>query len=310
MKQNNIIKQQIHGVSFQAKEKVDLSFLEKFGQIFCVFDQNDSGNISFGVINEQGEKFFVKVAGVKTVENFRSPQEAVHALKQTVALYEDLRCHLLIDMVTSGAIQNFFYLIFHWAEGECLFDHWNFDYYLKHPEVDSPRVKFSKLAQKEKMKVATQLLEFMSFVETKNYGAVDFYDGSLMYDFETHSLTICDIDFFKKRPFVNNVGENYWGTKRLKAPEEYQFEAMIDERTAVFTIGALFFNIFGEYPPEILTEMYKENRFIPVSKNNWTLPEELYNVALKAVSKSPNDRYQTIASFQDKWLRVCEHLEI
>lgn len=29
---------------------------------------------------------------------------------------------------------------------------------------------------------------------------MDFYDGSIMYDFLTDATTICDIDFFRKTP--------------------------------------------------------------------------------------------------------------
>lgn len=33
--------------------------------------------------------------------------------------------------------------------------------------------------------------------------------------------SICDIDFFRTAPVINDKGADWFGTKRLKAPEEY-----------------------------------------------------------------------------------------
>jgi len=55
---------------------------------------------------------------------------------------------------------------------------------------------------------------------------------------------ICDIDFFREKPVINDMGQDWWGTKRFKAPEEYILGAKIDEDTNVFTLGALIFDFF------------------------------------------------------------------
>jgi len=91
------------------------------------------------------------------------------------------------------------------------------------------------------------LFSFLQSVNEKGYVAVDFYDGSIMYDFEKGVTMICDIDFFRKEPVVNYLGEHWFGTKRLKAPEEYAEGSVIDERTNVFTLGALLFEFFGHF---------------------------------------------------------------
>lgn len=89
------------------------------------------------------------------------------------------------------------------------------------------------------------LFPFLENVNKKGYVAVDFYDGSIMYDFSTDNTTICDIDFFKKVPVINNKGTDWFGTKRLKAPEEYMKGSAIDEQTNIFTLGSLIFGFFG-----------------------------------------------------------------
>jgi serine/threonine protein kinase, bacterial len=41
-------------LSFQLKEQLDFELLYDLGEVFCVFDKQDSGNICFGVkINNQ-----------------------------------------------------------------------------------------------------------------------------------------------------------------------------------------------------------------------------------------------------------------
>jgi len=304
-----LVEMEIDGVKFQLKKATDFSFLNSFGEVFCVFDQTDSGNISFGVQNHSTcERFFIKVAGASTAESFRSPEQAIQSLKDTVKIYKKIQFKNLIDFITAGEFNELFYTVFRWSEGECLFDHWNFKYYQKHPEVLTPRQKFNNLKTSKKMHVAEQILNFMEEVENANYVAVDFYDGSLMYDFEKDNLTICDIDFFRQMPTVNDIGEDYWGTKRMKAPEEYKLGGSIDTRTNVFIIGALFFNIFGYYTSETLAKMYEEKRFIPLEKHKWELPSPLYDIALKAVASNPDNRYKNVRQLKNKWMSVCNLL--
>ena len=114
------------------KQKQNFSFLKEFGKVFCVFDQNDSGNISFGVVNENNEKFFIKIAGAKTLESFRQPKECIEDLEKTIGFMRTY--DVLLDcIVTSGRFENLFYIVL-LGDGECSFDHWNFEY-REHPEV-------------------------------------------------------------------------------------------------------------------------------------------------------------------------------
>ena len=101
---------------------------------------------------------------------------------------------------------------------------------------------------------------------------------------------------------VNDIGKDYWGTKRLKAPEEYRYGAAIDEATNVFTLGALIFNFFGSYTDDEIRQRYEQNAFIPCSLQNWELSHPLYDTALKAVSHDRLKRYPTIEAFHTAWL--------
>lgn len=296
-----IIEQQIDGIHYKLREEVDFTFLNIFGEVFCVFDQNDSGNISFGVENKRGKKYFIKVAGARTVESVHTPNEAVNSLKQTVKIYEDLKHNSLIELVSTGSQDSLFYTVFNWSEGECLFDHWNFSKYKADPSIQTPIMKFKQLSIEKKLEVAQKILSFITYVEVKGYMAVDFYDSSLIYDFEKDILTICDIDLFKKKPAKNNLGLEYPGTKRMKAPEEYECDADIDSKTNVFTIGALFFHIFGNYSKSTIKRMYEENRLIHLEQKDWSLAPELHDVALKAVQYDRTERYHSVKDFKIAW---------
>ena len=55
----------IDNMSFELRKKQEFLWLKELGTVFCVFDQQDSGNISFGM-QDGKEKYFVKYAGAQT----------------------------------------------------------------------------------------------------------------------------------------------------------------------------------------------------------------------------------------------------
>lgn len=292
--------QTIDNVSFQMKEVCDFSFLSKYGRVFCVFDQNDSGNISFGVDNGK-EKKFIKIAGAKTANSCISSQKAVENLKIATSVYNDLAHPHLIQLIEHFSYKDLYIAVFKWVDGECLFDYWNFEKYSNNSELIAPRERFIKMPCDKKLNAFNTVFEFLTFIESKNYVAVDFYDGSIMYDFENDIVTVCDVDFFRKNPLLNDIGEDFWGTKRLKSPEEYTIGEKIDTITNVFTLGALLFHFFGSYTDEEIARMYEKNAFIPCRYETWELSENLYKVALKAVQSNRENRYSSMKSFYEAW---------
>ena len=59
-----MVNQTVDGINFKMQVYFDFSFLEKYGKVFKVFDDQDSGNICFGLVNGNN-KFFVKKSGKK-----------------------------------------------------------------------------------------------------------------------------------------------------------------------------------------------------------------------------------------------------
>ncbi|REJ11006.1 serine/threonine protein kinase [Halobacillus trueperi] len=280
-------------VSFSLREDHDFRWLEEIGHVFCVFDEQDSGNISFGVENEDG-KFFVKYAGAKPMDFAGEPEDAVERLKTALPVYEQLDHPSLIKLKNHFALREGYAAVFDWAEGECLHSHWSHGGPAKYTDPTSPYYRFRNLDVTKRLKTLETTFSFHAFVEERGFVAVDFYDGSILYDFKNDVTTICDIDFYRKCPTFNDIGEEFWGADRSKSPEEYKLGAVIDERTNVYTMGAIAFGLLGG-----------ETDY---SLSRWEAGEDLYEVASNAVNKDREARYKNVRAFMKAWKEVKERL--
>lgn len=265
--------QQIDGISFRMKSPFDFSFLNKYGRVFKVFDDQDSGNICFGT-QLGGERFFIKFAGAPTARGSVSPETAVANLKSTLPIYRDLRHPNLIELVDAEEIAGGFAMIFHWADGNCMGR--------QYPESHQ---KFMALPIETKLRVFDDVSAFLAHVAEKNYVAIDFYDGSILFYEVTGKTIICDIDFFRKQPCINDMGR-MWGCSRFMSPEEYELGASIDEITNVYTLGATAFSLFTDSD---------------FSRDPWPLDDHRYAAAQKAVSQKRSDRFSSIRAFIEAW---------
>lgn len=66
--------QDVLGLPVELAAPFDFSFLARYGTPFCVFDQQQSGNIAFGMQSAQWGKLFVKFAGAPTVNAALPPR--------------------------------------------------------------------------------------------------------------------------------------------------------------------------------------------------------------------------------------------
>ena len=275
-------------VTFQLKENHNFDWLIKLGNVFAVFDQQDSGNICFGV-EKNGLKKFVKYAGAQTIAYNGNTDAAIERLKSSVPLYRELKHESLMKLIEHFPVQNGYVLIFDWFEGECLHPHWSFPPPEKYKNPNSPFYKFKHLSVRARMNSLNSIFSFHTYVEKKNYVAIDFYDGSILYNFNTNETKICDIDLYSKKPYINIMGR-LWGSSRFMSPEEFQLNTMIDERTNVFNMGAIAFTLLGG-------EL--DRSFI-----KWDASRELYEVASRAVNENRAERYASVKDFYEAWLKM------
>ncbi|WP_419886545.1 serine/threonine protein kinase [Paenibacillus sp. B-A-8] len=277
---------EIDAVSFQLQEPYDFAWLTKLGVVFKVFDQQDSGNLSFGV-EKEGQKFFVKFAGAKPLTFDGNPLDAVSRLIEAIPLYNELESKSLINLVSHFEVGTGYAAVFEWFAGECLHSHWLFagEAKLSHPE--SPFYRYKQLSVEQRLASLDVIFSFHELVELQGYVAVDFYDGSILYDFENDETRICDIDFYRLKPTVNDLGENFWGSSRFKSPEEFILGAPIDEVTNVFNMGATAFVLLGGASDRSFAK--------------WEASKAQYDVALRAVSLEREERFQSVAAFKLAW---------
>lgn len=269
--------QYIDGHPYKMKAPYDFSFINhQYGKVFKVFDDQDSGNICFGT-EKDGERYFVKFAGAPTESYNGTCEDAVRRLKSTLPVYEKLRHKNLIQFVKAEETGGGFAMVFGWADGDCM-----------GRMYPASHRRFMSLPAEEKMKVFRDILDFLDYTAASGYVAIDFYDGSIMYDFEKQRTTICDIDFFREQPCVNDMGR-MWGSSRFQSPEEYQLGAPIDEVTNVYTAGAFAFALFANYSRDI---------------EAWPLSEELFHVVTRATADDRTVRQQSIRELMEEWERA------
>ena len=294
-----MIRQSIDGIEFKLREYQDFSWLNNYGTVFSVIDETGSGCISFG-IKKNNKKYFFKIAGAKTVEAEISEEESIKLLNEAVVKYKDIKHENLIKLVDAFDYKEFYVVIYEYAEGLCLFDHWNFDRYEKTKEI-TPMMKFKSLPVEKRLNVVYKLFSFFESFINVGYVAVDFYDSSIIYDFEKDEVTFCDIDLFRKMPTTNDLGKDYFGTKRLKAPEENELGAIIDEQTSLFTFGAIIFDMFSN--SSNIEDRYSKGVFILNKLDEFELNEDTYKVLLKATDYDRTNRYETIKEFEKEFIR-------
>ncbi len=268
----------IDGVSFRMGSAFDFGFLRKYGRVFKVFDDQDSGNICFG-LESGGERYFLKFAGAPTARRSCTQAEAIANLKASLPLYEALRHESLIDLLGAEDIGGGYAALFRWADGICM-----------GRMYDQDHAEFMALPTEDRLRVYHEVLRFLDHVNRRGYVAVDFYDGSVMYDVKAGKTTICDIDFFQKKPYRNQMGR-MWGSSIFMSPEEYELGAPIDEKTNVYAAGAMAFALFGGYQRE---------------EDAWQLGRETYLAARRAVSDARDCRQRSPAELMEEWNRGIE----
>lgn len=166
--------------------------------------------------------------------------------------------------------------------------------------------RFMNMPSEDRLQVFRDVAVFLEYVNSRGYVAIDFYDGSVLYDPDGQGkpaapdrnaestrrgrTTICDIDFFSKKPYFNTMGR-MWGSSSFMSPEEFTLGAEIDEITNVYTAGAFAFALFGGYRREAGT---------------WTLGQASFEVARRAVSEDRGSRQQSLRQLLQEWEAALE----
>ena len=72
-------------------------------------------------------------------------------LMKAKEVYEQIQHPLLVPYINPIQMQNGFCLRFHWIDGECMHNHWDFTPFEKHHAPNSPFVKLRQLSVTESL---------------------------------------------------------------------------------------------------------------------------------------------------------------
>jgi serine/threonine-protein kinase len=244
-----------------------------------VFDRQDSGNISYGVMVD-GRRWFVKYS-----EN----GEMISAMHNAANLNREVRHPCLPSFIDSFTTAKGFALVYEWVNGEVLMTpEFPGETGRNHPA--SPHYRFRHLPVHRILHALTQVYDLHAYLEERGYVAVDFYDGSIMYDFDQHATYCIDLDHYHKGAFIL-TSDRLYGSRRFMAPEEFVKGSLIDNRTNVFTMGAAAFVFLADGDR---------------SGNRWRANKALLEVVRKAVETDRNERYPSVRAFYDDWRRALQ----
>lgn len=267
------VTQWVDGLPVRLREPHDLDFLSGMGRVFRVFDEQDSGNLCFGLRREDGP-VFIKYAGAQPLRYDGERMSAIQQLQRAIRVYRELAHPALTPLKETIVCPQGLAAVFEWTDGMCMGK--------QYPDRD----RFLALPETAKLQIFADVLTFHAEVIRRGYVPVDFYDGALLYEPEAGRTRICDVDNYERVPYANPVGRMY-GSTRFMAPEEFIKGEPIDERTAVYGAGALAFELFvpgGAREPAA-----------------WPLSPAAWLVASQATQQDPERRYQTLEEMRAAW---------
>ena len=255
-------------------------YLEAVGDVFATFGAptQDSGNVSYGLqIGDQ--RFFVKTTdpGIQVLLDYDSRVELLMNAAQLANSCNHPTLPALVNVVESSEGPM---LVFEWVDGELLRG--------KRDDRQSAHQRFRRLPVEEILAALDATFELHVQLADAGWIAVDFYDGSMIYDFGRRQLHIVDLDNYQRGPFKNSMGRMF-GSSRFMAPEEFQMGHWINERTTIFTMGRTAAVFLSD--ASLGREPFRGNG-------------KLHDVVVRACQTRPEERYGSIGDFYEDWRRA------
>lgn len=264
---------EIDGLPVRLRAPHDLSFTARWGRVFAVLDQQDSGNLCLGIEGPAG-RVFVKYAGASTVRYDGAVGTAVANLRRSAEVYRALAHPTLVTLREAVDIGAGHALVFDWTDATPVGRQYERSHVVR------------SLSLPARADAVRQILDFHVHAAERGWVAIDLYDGSVMLDADSGRVTLCDLDFYEHGPTTNRMGR-MWGSTRFMSPEEYRLGAPIDEVTNVFTLGALAHTLLGDD--------------VTKSRSAWVGSDVQFDVAARAMRPERAGRWPSIAALAEAW---------
>ena len=252
-------------------------YLAGLGAPFEAFLNQDSGNTCYS---------FHAPTGPVWVKLLNLAQTPIADTQAVIEFYNCLYSPLIPRNWRLVELEDGLLMQHNWVPGRVLHS----------PEEDrhdpgSTYQRFLRLPIEQRLVTYAAIMQLFLEIEQKGIIIEDFYDGCILYDFETHQAHVCDLDHIHPGPYVLEKDRQY-GSARFMAPEEFQKGALIDQRTTVYTLGATGFVLLND------------NRR---QRADWPLGEASYRALAKAISANKEDRQGSVREFSEQWEIICDH---
>ncbi len=195
---------------------------------FAVFDQQDSGCISYG-IDAAGRRLFVKTATTPTAQR---------SLERAIRFHRSVRHPSIVAPIEVVDTAEQRQLVYPWHDGVVL------NHATVHGSDRSGLNRFHRLGRAEMLDAIDAVLDAHEAIAAAGFVSVDLYDGCFLYDFDAKTMRLIDLDEYRPSPFTVD-GDRLPGSTRYMAPEEFVHGAMIDEHTTVFHLGRTAGHLLG-----------------------------------------------------------------
>ena len=255
-------------------------YLQSIGDIFALFNTQDSGNVSYGVA-VNGVRYFVKTAGDPTdIRPYLAHPQRVALLRNAIVLAQSVDHSALCRLMHVIESPQGPLLVYEWIDGALIG--------VPRAQRDDPTSayqRFRALPVDELLRALDLIYDLHAHLAAAGWIAVDFYDGCLLYDFSRQTLRIMDLDTYHQGPFINDMGQLF-GSSRFMAPEEFQRGALIDQRTNVFTLGRTAALFLGDGTLDCAP---------------FRGSAALHEVICRACRADRNERFPALADFYAAW---------
>jgi hypothetical protein len=258
-------------VNFAVPPEVDA-----LGDVFVTIAGHDSGCTSYGVVNSDGTKRFVKVA-------FGTDR---WQLERAILFHEKVTAPHVLPMEDSLALQESsprgpgVGVIYPFLDSTILNDATQ-PGAKHHDDPGSALQRFIDEPTERILGVIDAIIDAHVSIADQGFVAVDFYDGCLMYDFDSGAVHLVDLDLYIEGPYTLTTDRQF-GSTRFMAPEEFCRGAVIDQQTTVFTLGRTAMVLLG-----------------PDAHRRLGL--ELSDAVDRATRPRASDRWPDVASFAAAW---------
>lgn len=267
---------------------IDIEFIEQppdrylvaIGEVFARFDQQDSGNISYGVrVGE--ERFFVKSAGrPDDPRPYLTHAQRIALLRNAARLWHTTSHPALPTLQHVIESPEGPLLVYAWVEGELIGAR-----SAHRADPASAFQRFRGLPAPEILAALDVIYELHAELARAGWVASDFYDGCLIYDFAQRRLHVMDLDTYHAGPTVNTMGRMF-GSTRFMAPEEFELGAPIDQCTNCYTMGRTALVLLGDGD---------------LNPATFRGGDALYAVVARACQAQREQRYGSLAAFTAAW---------